>query len=125
MEIRHYNIIYKMIEDVQLALTGMLEPIYEDAVVGHAQVLQLFKLRRGVIAGCNVLDGVIKRNGQARAKRDGVEVVPPTRIDTLRRFTEDVAEVRTGFECGIKLSAGDDNLQVGDIIEIYERRRVR
>ncbi len=125
VEIRHYNIIYKMIEDVQLALTGMLEPIYEDAVVGHAQVLQLFKLRRGVIAGCNVLDGVIKRNGQARAKRDGVEVVPPTRIDTLRRFTEDVAEVRTGFECGIKLSAGDDNLQVGDIIEIYERRRVR
>jgi translation initiation factor IF-2 len=125
VEIRHYNIIYKMIEDVELALTGMLEPIYEDAVLGHAQVLQLFKLRRGVIAGCNVLDGIIKRSAQVRATRNGTEVVPPTKIETLRRFTEDVAEVRTGFECGIKLVAGDDNLQVGDIIEAYEKRRVR
>ena len=125
VEIRHYNIIYKMIEDVELALTGMLEPIYENVTLGHAQVLQLFKLRRGVIAGCNVLDGVIKRNAQAHAMRDETEVVPPTRIDTLRRFTEDVAEVRTGFECGIKLAAGDSALQEGDIIEVYERQRVR
>ena len=125
VEIRHYNIIYKMIEDVELALTGMLEPIYEDTVLGHAQVLQLFKLRRGVIAGCNVLDGIIKRSAQVRATRNGTEVVSPTKIETLRRFTEDVAEVRTGFECGIKLVAGDDNLQVGDIIEAYEKRRVR
>lgn len=125
VEIRLYNIIYKMIEDIEDALTGMLEPIYENFTIGHAQVLQLFKLRRGFIAGCNVLDGIVKRNAQARVTRDGNEVVPPTRIETLRRFTEDVAEVRTGFECGIKLAAGDSQLQEGDVIEIFERQRVR
>ena len=70
VEIRHYNIIYKMIEDVEDALTGMLEPIYENFTVGHAQVLQLFKLRRGVIAGCSVTDGIIKRNAMARVLRN-------------------------------------------------------
>jgi translation initiation factor IF-2 len=125
VEIRHYNVIYKMIEDIEAALTGMLEPVYQDVVIGHAQVLQLFKLRRGVIAGCSVTDGVIKRNALARALRDGVEIVPPTRIETLRRFTEDVNEVRTGFECGIKLANGDALLQEGDVIEVYERQRVR
>jgi translation initiation factor IF-2 len=125
VEIRHYDVIYKMIEDVELALTGMLEPIYKDVVTGHAQVLQLFKLRRGVIAGCSVTDGIIKRNALAHALRNGVEVVPPTRIETLRRFQEDVNEVRTGFECGIKLANGDDDLQEGDVIEVYERQRVR
>lgn len=125
VEIRHYDIIYKMIEDVEAALTGMLEPIYENAVIGHAEVLQLFKLRRGVIAGCNVTDGVVKRNALARVLRSGEEIVPSARINTLRRFTEDVAEVRTGFECGIRLSTGDELLQEGDVIEILERRRVR
>jgi translation initiation factor IF-2 len=125
VEIRHYNIIYKMIEDVELALKGMLDPVYEEALIGQAQVLQLFKLRKGVIAGCSVISGVVKRNAMARAKRNGTDLTPMTRIDTLRRFTEDAAEVRTGFECGIKLSAGDDLLEPGDIIEFYERRRVR
>ncbi len=125
VEIRHYDIIYKMIEDVEAALTGMLEPIYKDVVIGHAQVLQLFKLRRGVIAGCTVTDGIVKRNAMARVLRDGEEIVPSTRLDTLRRFTEDVAEVRTGFECGIKLADGDDQLKEGDVIEFYEKQRVR
>lgn len=125
VEIRLYNIIYKMIEDIEDALTGMLEPIYEDFTIGHAQVLQTFKLRRGYIAGCNVIDGIVKRNAQARVARAGTEIVPPTRIETLRRFTEDVAEVRTGFECGIKLVNGDDQIQEGDVIEIFEKRRVR
>lgn len=125
VEIRHYNIIYKMIEDVEAALKGMLEPIYKEVVIGHAQVLQLFKLRRGVIAGCNVTDGIVKRNALARALRNGEEIVPPTRLETLRRFTEDVSEVRTGFECGIKLANGDALLQEGDVIEFYERQRVR
>ena len=125
VEIRLYNIIYKMIEDIEDALTGMLEPIYEDFTIGHAQVLQTFKLRRGFIAGCNVTDGIVKRNAQVRVLRDGSEIVSPTRIETLRRFTEDVAEVRTGFECGIKIANGDDQLQEGDVIEIFEKRRVR
>lgn len=125
VEIRRYDIIYKLIEDIEAALTGMLEPIYENIVVGHAEVLQLFKLRRGVIAGCNVTDGVVKRNAPARVLRNGDEIVESTRIDTLRRFTEDVSEVRTGYECGIRLSEGDDLLEEGDIIEILERTRVR
>lgn len=125
VEIRHYNVIYKMIEDVEAALKGMLEPVYEEVKIGEAQVLQLFKLRRGVIAGCSVTSGVVRRNALAKAKRNGEDLTPMTRVETLRRFSEDAAEVRTGFECGIKLAEGDDLLQEGDIIEIYERQRVR
>jgi translation initiation factor IF-2 len=125
VEIRHYNVIYKMIEDVEAALTGMLEPIYEEVEIGRAQVLQLFKLRRGVIAGCNVQSGMIKRNSLAQATRNGEPLAPMTRVETLRRFTEDVNEVRTGFECGIKLANSDDLLQEGDVIVAYERQRVR
>lgn len=125
VEIRHYNIIYKMIEDVEAALTGMLEPVYEEVEIGRAQVLQLFKLRRGVIAGCHVQSGVVKRNALAQATRDGEPLAPMTRIETLRRFADDVNEVRTGFECGIKLASSDDLLQEGDVIVVYERQRVR
>lgn len=125
VEIRHYKIIYKMMEDIEAALTGMLEPIYENVKIGEAKVLQLFKLRRGFIAGCSVVSGVVKRNALAKATRDGEDITEMTRIDTLRRFTEDANEVRTGFECGIKLSDGDELLQEGDIIEIYERQRTR
>lgn len=124
VEIRHYNIIYKMIEDVEAALQGMLEPIYEDRVIGHAQVLQVFKLRRGMIAGCMMQDGIAKRGSLTRVMRDGKMVVEGVRVETLRRFTEDVSEVRTGFECGIKL-VGQDELIEGDIIEIYEKQRIR
>ncbi len=125
IEIRHYDIIYKMIEDIDLALKGMLDPIYEDRTIGHAQVLQLFKLRRGMIAGCTVIDGIAKRNALTRIMRDGKMLYEGMRLDTLRRFTEDAAEVRTGFECGIRLSDHDNELQDGDIIEIYEKYRVR
>lgn len=125
IEIRHYDIIYKMIEDIDLALKGMLDPVYEDVTIGHAQVLQLFKLRRGVIAGCMVNDGIVKRNAYTRIVRNNNVLHEGMRLNTLRRFTEDVAEVRTGFECGIRLSDHDDELQEGDIIEIYEKQRVR
>lgn len=125
VEIRHYNVIYKMIEDVEAALTGMLEPVYEEVEIGRAQVLQLFKLRRGVIAGCTVQSGVIKRNALAQGTRNGEPLAPVTRIETLRRFTDDVSEVRTGFECGIKLATSDDLLEEGDVIVVYERQRVR
>jgi len=125
IEIRHYNIIYKMIEDIDLAMKGMLDPIYEDETIGHAQVLQLFKLRRGMIAGCIINDGMAKRNALTRIIRDGQMLHEGMRLDTLRRFTEDAAEVRTGFECGIRLSDHDNELQEGDIIEIYEKKRVR
>ncbi len=125
VEIRNYSIIYKMIEDIEDAVKGMLDPVYEERTVGHATVLQLFKLRRGSIAGCNVLDGVIKRNAMARVLRNGTPVIFPNRVETLRRFTEDVNEVRTGFECGIKLHDRSDDVQIGDVIETYENVRVR
>ncbi len=125
VEIRHYDVIYKMLEDVQDALKGMLDPVYEERLTGHAQVLQLFKLRRGTIAGCMVSDGVVKRNALARVLRAGQPIITGTRIETLRRFTEDVAEVRMGFECGIKVQERSDEVEVGDVIEIYEKVRVR
>ncbi|HRJ41761.1 MAG TPA: translation initiation factor IF-2 [Caldilineaceae bacterium] len=125
VEIRHYDIIYKMIEDVELALTGMLEPIYEMVVVGHAEVRQLFRVRRGgLIAGCMVLDGIVKRNAPARLLRNGEEMATST-IATLKRFSEDVSEVRSGFECGLHLGGINTDLQEGDIIEILEKRQVR
>ncbi len=125
VEIRNYTIIYKMIEDIEDAVKGMLDPVYEERTVGHATVLQLFKLRRGSIAGCSVLDGTIKRNAMARVLRNGTPVIFPNRVETLRRFTEDVNEVRTGFECGIKLQDRSDDVQIGDVIETYENFRVR
>ena len=125
VEIRKYEIIYKMLEDIEDAMKGMLEPIYKEVVVGHATVLQLFKLRKGFVAGCMVNDGTVKRGGKARVLRGGEEIVAGSRVETLRRFTEDVAEVRQGYECGINLSQGDELLKEGDVIEMSERVRVR
>jgi translation initiation factor IF-2 len=125
VEIRHYDIIYKMIEDIEDALKGMLEPVYKDVVIGHATVLQLFKLRKGVIAGCMVNDGIVKRGALARVLRGGQEIASGSRVETLRRFTEDVAEVRTGYECGINVGAADALLKEGDVVEFSEKQRVR
>ncbi len=125
IEIRHYDIIYKMIEDIEDALKGMLEPIYKEVVVGHATVLQLFKLRKGTVAGCMVNDGYIKRGAIARVLRGGQEVAGNLRVEALRRFTEDVAEVRAGYECGINLGSGDSVLKESDVIEVSEKQRVR
>ncbi|MDQ3249974.1 MAG: translation initiation factor IF-2, partial [Chloroflexota bacterium] len=125
VEIRQYTIIYKMIEDIEAAIKGMLDPVYADVTIGHAQVLQLFKLRRAAIAGCTVVDGIVKRNSLARITRNKTELFTGIKIEALRRFTEDVSEVRTGFECGIRLATHDDALQEGDIIEFYEKQRVR
>lgn len=125
VEIRQYDIIYKMLEDIEDAMKGMLEPIYKESVIGHATVLQMFKLRKGFVAGCMVNDGVVKRGALARALRNGEEIVSGARVETLRRFTEDVAEVRQGYECGINLSQGDELLKEGDVLEFSERVRVR
>lgn len=126
VEVRKYDIIYKMIEDIEDAMTGMLDPIYEDQVAGHAEVLQIFKLRRGMIAGCMVTDGTVKRNSKARVLRGGKALnETPSSVATLRRFTEDVAEVRSGYECGIKLADNNLVLEEGDIIELIENVRIR
>jgi translation initiation factor IF-2 len=123
IEIRFYNIIYKIIDDVERALHGMLEPEYEDVVSGHAEVRAVFRISRvGQVAGCYVRDGIIRRNSQARVIR-GEEVVFDGAIASLKRFQEDVPEVRTGYECGIGLE-GFAGFAEGDLVEAYHQERV-
>jgi translation initiation factor IF-2 len=123
VEIRLYNIIYKLIEDVDKALRGLLEPVYEKVVVGHAEVRAVFRIRRrGNVAGCYVTDGEVTRNSWVRVFRDGEELFDG-QLDSLKRFQEDVAEVRSGFECGIGV-AGFDEFVEGDVLEFYREERV-
>jgi translation initiation factor IF-2 len=123
IEIRLYNIIYKIIDDVSRALSGMLEPEYADVVTGHAQVRAVFRITRvGQIAGCYITDGTIARNGFARVLRGDEELFDGA-ISSLKRFQEDVPEVRTGYECGIGLN-GFASFQEDDVIEAYKKERV-
>jgi len=123
IDIRIYNIIYNIIEDVQKALTGLLEPVYKEVVTGHAEIRQVFKVTKvGKVAGCYILDGEIQRNSPVRVKRGG-EVIAEDKIAALKRFQEDVPEVKTGFECGIHLHNFHD-FEVGDILESYKKERV-
>ncbi len=124
VEIRQYTIIYKLLEDVELALKGMLEPVYADRTVGVAEVRQVFRIPRvGTIAGCMVREGEIRRNARARVKRGGQVVAENVTVASLKRLQEDVREVRNGFECGIGLSNFND-FQTGDQIEVYVSERV-
>jgi translation initiation factor IF-2 len=123
VSIRLYNIIYKLLEDVDKALKGMLEPVYEKVVTGHAQVRALFHIkRRGTVAGCYVTDGEVARNARVRILRNNEEVFAG-HLDSLKRFQEDVTEVKAGFECGIAI-AGFDEFQEGDLLEFYREERV-
>ena len=123
IDIRLYDIIYSVIDDVDKALKGLLEPVYEDVVIGHAQVRAVFSIRRrGKVAGCYVTDGEVTRNASALVLRNGEEIFDAP-IDSLKRFQEDVTEVKAGFECGIAL-AGFDDFQEGDTLEFYRREQV-
>ncbi len=124
VDIRRYTIIYHLIEDVEKALRGMLEPVYEQVVIGHAEVRAVFHIRRrGNIAGSYVTDGEVTRNSRVRILRDG-EQVHQGALDSLKRFQEDVTEVKAGFECGIGI-AGFDDFQEGDEFEFFREERVR
>ena len=117
VDIRNYDIIYKLTEDIERALKGIMEPIREEIVDGHAEVRALFKVRGGRIAGCMVSDGVVRRNSQARVKR-GEEVLKESRVSSLRRFKEDAREVTAGLECGIGVEGFSDFAE-GDVIEAF------
>ena len=120
LEIRHYNIIYQLIEDVDRALHGILEPVFTDVLVGRAEIRELFPSRRGVqIAGCRVLEGRITRGATVRLMRDGQEIHETT-IASLRHFREEVNEMTTGTECGITLQ-GFNDIQQGDLLEAHRR----
>ena len=120
VDIRHYSIIYKLLEDIELALKGMLKPEYVSRTIGVAEVRQIFKISRiGAIAGSYVKEGQIRRRAKARLLRGDEVIIDDSEVDSLKRFTEDVREVRSGFECGIGLQ-GVNDYQEGDIIEVYE-----
>jgi len=123
VEIRTYEIIYKLLEDIENAMLGLLEPETEEVVTGDAEVRDIFRIPRiGAIAGCMVTNGVITRGSRVRFLREGTVIWNGT-IQSLRRFKDDVREVATGFECGIGLSDFQD-LKEGDIIETYEVREI-
>jgi translation initiation factor IF-2 len=123
VDVRLYQVIYKLIEDVEKALKGLLEPTYKDVVIGHAEVRAIFDISKvGKVAGVYVLDGIIKRDALARISRDG-EKVYDGRVASLKRFKEDVTEVRAGFECGVGLE-GFQEFVIGDIIELFKKERV-
>ncbi|PZM88957.1 MAG: translation initiation factor IF-2, partial [Actinobacteria bacterium] len=118
VDIRLYNIIYEAIEDVRAALEGMLAPEEREVLLGTAEVRQLFKVPRvGTVAGCYVTEGVIDRRGRVRVVRDGIQIYEGE-LASLKRFKDDVREVREGFECGLNI-AGFNDIKVGDVIECY------
>jgi translation initiation factor IF-2 len=122
VDLRQYNVIYNITEDVDKALQGMLEPRYKDVVSAHAEVREVFMVRRRPqVAGCYVTDGTVNRNDLVRVMR-GDEVLIDGRIGSLRRFQEDVRDVQQGFECGVMVE-GFEQFQQGDTLEFYRRER--
>ena len=124
VEIRFYNIIYKAVEDMEAAMKGMLDPEFEEKVLGSAIIKQIFKFSKvGNIAGCSVSDGIIKRDSSARIIRDGV-VIYDGKIGSLQHEKDSVKEVKKGYECGITID-GFNDIKVGDVIESYEMVEVK
>lgn len=123
IEIRLHNIIYKALEELESAMKGMLAPVYEEVVIGQAEVRQIYKVSKvGTIAGCKVVDGHIKRDCKVRLIREGI-VIYDGKLGSLKRFENDVKEVQNGFECGMTIENYND-IKVDDIIEAYEDQEV-
>ena len=123
VEIRLYKIIYRVAEDIEAALKGMLKPTFEEIVTGQAEVRETFKNSKvGTIAGCYLTDGNIKRDALVRVLRDGI-VVYEGKLASLKRFKDDAKEVRQGFECGLSIE-NFNYIKVGDIIEASQMKEV-
>ena len=123
VEIKLYKVIYEAVEDIRAALEGMLRPEERELILGEAEVRETFKVPRlGLIAGCSVRSGTIQRGGRARVIRDGSEIYDGV-VGSLRRFKDDVKEVREGFECGIGIENFND-IKLGDVIECYRKEQV-
>ena len=123
IDIRLYSIIYKAIEEIKAAMEGMLSPDIEEKIVGSAEIRETFDITKvGTIAGCYVLDGTIKRNSKIRIIRDGI-VVHSGVLGSLKRFKDDVKEVKNNYECGLNIDKYND-IQEGDVVEAYEELEV-
>src|SRR5579871_2543642 len=124
VEIRYYNIIYNLVDDVKAALSGMLAPTLRETMLGNAQILELFHISKiGAVAGCRVTDGVVQRGAHVRLIRDNV-VVHEGKLSTLKRFKDEVAQVQAGQECGMAFENYQD-MRVGDVIECYNVEEIR
>ncbi|WP_215224240.1 translation initiation factor IF-2 [Echinicola shivajiensis] len=124
IEIRHYSIIYDAINQIKDAIEGMLEPEFEEVITGNIQVREVFKISKvGTVAGCYVTDGFVTRKNKIRIIRDGI-VIHDGEIDQLKRFKDDVSEVKAGYECGISIK-GYNDIKIDDTIEGYEMREVK
>jgi translation initiation factor IF-2 len=123
VDVRYYNIIYEAVDEVKAALSGMLAPEKRENVLGLVEIRQVFRISKiGTVAGCYVLEGLVRRNARIRLLRDNV-VVHDGELDSLKRFKDDVREVKAGFECGLSIK-GNDDIKVGDQLEIYEVQEV-
>src|SRR4051812_46893393 len=122
VDVRYYSVIYSAIDDIEAALKGMLKPIYEEVTLGQAEIREIFRSSKvGNIAGCWVTSGLIRRNAKVRLIRDGAVVVDNTELSSLKRFKDDAAEVREGFECGLTINNFND-IKIGDVVEAFELR---
>jgi translation initiation factor IF-2 len=120
VDIRLYDVIYDITDDVEKAASGLLDPELKLEVLGHAEVKEVFRVSKvGAIAGCYVTDGVVERNAQIRVTRDGIVVEKDRRLDQLKRFKDDAKEVKSGMECGMKID-GYDDIKEGDVLECYK-----
>jgi translation initiation factor IF-2 len=124
IDLRYYSVIYELIDEVKSAMSGMLAPEFKEEIIGLAEVRDVFRSPKlGSIAGCMVIDGVVKRNNPIRVLRDNV-VIYEGELESLRRFKDDVNEVKQNMECGIGVKNYND-VKVGDQIEVYERVQVQ
>ena len=117
VDVRLYEIIYVLIEDIEVAVKGLMDPVFQDVIDGHAEVRATFKVRGGKISGCMVTDGLVRRNSLARVMRDGT-MIHESKVSSLRRFKDDVREVANGLECGLGVE-GFADFEEGDIIEAF------
>jgi len=123
VEIRPHSIIYEVTDEIKRAMTGLLEPVYKETHLGRAEVRDSFRIKGvGTIAGCMVIDGLIKRDAEVRVVREGA-IVYTGRINSLRRFKDDASEVRSGFECGIGVANFND-VKVGDVLECFSMQKL-
>jgi len=124
VDLRYYDVIYQLLNDIKDAMVGMLEPVYQENVLGRAEVRQTFHVPKvGTIAGCYVLDGRVERGARARVLRDQV-VLYDGKIGSLRRIKDDVKEVKAGFECGIAIENFND-IKINDLLEVYELKEIK